>query len=208
MKGFTLKIPFLLPGLTVLNFVQTHIFCVASAWTSTFLQKSLLCWCLSFPTHYCGKQNCVHEPSSCLKCSRGSKHAQTPLPPAWPWNKLEQHVYLNTPKQGRQRTATAWKPHSTFSTTLSTKLNSVYPAKLSTGTQLRDYSCTASFCPHQQQKSFRKAVSHHGGNLRRADILSCGSKGVLHTKQSTHNPWPFRTASEGWFPQEQIMYNL
>lgn len=135
-------------------------------------------------------------------------HKQTPLPPAWPWNKLEQHVYLNTPKQGRQRTATAWKPHSTFSTTLSTKLNSVYPAKLSTGTQLRDYSCTASFCPHQQQKSFRKAVSHHGGNLRRADILSCGSKGVLHTKQSTHNPWPFRTASVGWFPQEQIMYNL
>lgn len=47
MRGFTLKIPFLLPGLTVLNFVQIHIFCVASARTSTFLQKSLLCWHLS-----------------------------------------------------------------------------------------------------------------------------------------------------------------
>lgn len=47
-------------------------------------------------------------------------HKQTPLPAAWLWHKLEQHVYLNTPKQGRQRTATAWKPYNAFSTTLST----------------------------------------------------------------------------------------
>lgn len=88
------------------------------------------------------------------------------------------------------------------------KLNSVYPAELSAGTQLRDYSCTASFCPCQQQKSFRKAVSRHGGNLRGGDILSCDLKGVLQRKQSTHNPRHFRTASEGWFPQAQIMYHL
>lgn len=31
MKRFTLKIPFLLPGLTIVNFVQIHIFYVASS---------------------------------------------------------------------------------------------------------------------------------------------------------------------------------
>lgn len=78
------------------------IFCVASAWISTFLQKSLLCWHLSFPTHYCGKHTCVPEPKSCLKYSRGSKHAHTPLPSAWLWHKLEQCVYLKTSNQARQ----------------------------------------------------------------------------------------------------------
>lgn len=143
---------------------NSHIFCVASAWTSTFLQKSLLCWHLSFPTYYCGKQNCVLEPRSCLKYSRGSKHAQTPLPSAWLWPArpacLPEHTQARQTEDSYSLEATLRFWHNTIY-----KLNSVYPAELSPGTWLRDYSCTASFCPCQQQKPFREAVSHHGGSL-------------------------------------------
>lgn len=45
-------------------------------------------------------------------------------------------MFTRTHPSKADGTATAWKPHSTFSTTLS-KLNSVYP-ELSAGTQLGD----------------------------------------------------------------------
>lgn len=190
MKGFTLKIPFMLPGLTVVNFVQTH---PSSVWHLHEHPHSCseVCSAGTSPFPHTTLQNrtvFLDQGHASSTAEVQNTHKQTPLPSAWLWHEPEQRVYLNTPK------------HNTMY-----KLNSVYPAELSAGTQLRDFSCTASFCPCQQQQYFRKVVSHHSGILRGGDILSCDLGGVLQTQQSTNNPWHFRTASEGSCPQAQIM---
>lgn len=185
------------------------ISCVASAWTSTFLQRSLLCWHLSFPTCNYGKQTCVLEPRSCLKYSRGSKSAQiNSLQPGSDFSQNSMFTWTHQSKAEREQ-----QQHESHTVLLAYYLQIKFSlcSKLSAGTQLMDFifhSCTASFCPCQQQKSYRKVVSNHGGNWRGGDILSYDLKGVLQTKLSTHSSWHFRTGSEGWFPQAQIMYHL
>lgn len=208
MRGFTLKIPFLLPGFTVLNFVQIHIFCVASAQTSTFLQKSLLCWHLShtllWKTELCSWTKVM------LEVQQRFKTCTNKLPSLQPGSGISQNSMFTWTHPSK---ADRGQPQPGSHTILLAQHYLQIKFSLSNRTICWDTAqglqLHCIFLSLSATKTLQKSsVTHHGGNLRGEDILSCDLKGVLQTKQSTHNPWPFRTASERWFPQAQIMYHL